>query len=495
MVNKIFLDKAISLLPDLNQTFVKVIDTSVFDKALNENDSLILDFGRHLTGHLFLRLGSIGSHADAPVKLKINFAERLQELDEDIDNYKGWICKSWIQEEQVYVDVIPGTLELKRRYAFRYVRIEVLAISGKFSLTFKEAYAVALSSANFNNLDPYKNNDGLLEKIDKVSCDTLRDCMQKVFEDGPKRDRRLWLGDLRLQSLANYYTFKNNNLVKACLYLFAALPMENDQIGSCLFLEPAPAVDDVKMFDYSLIYIPTLYDYYNNTNDIDTLQELWPIARKQIDIALLNIDKNNLVKDSDALGWCFIDWSLALNKQTSAQGVLMYCINYAIKIAKVLNLKDDLEYLENKFEDLKQASLKFLFDNEQNLFISGKNKQLSYASQIWMILAGTVDKEKGLNILKTIENCDNAIEIITPYLYSYYVMAKIYLGDKQGALEVIKDYWGAMVKLNADTFWELFNPKNPNESPYGGTIVNSYCHAWSTTPAYFLRRYFKNEKN
>lgn len=29
------------------------------------------------------------------------------------------------------------------------------------------------------------------------------DCMQSVFEDGPKRDRRLWLGDLRLQALAS----------------------------------------------------------------------------------------------------------------------------------------------------------------------------------------------------------------------------------------------------------------------------------------------------
>ena len=31
---------------------------------------------------------------------------------------------------------------------------------------------------------------------------------------------------------------------------------------------------------------------------------------------------------------------------------------------------------------------------------------------------------------------------------------------------------------------------DPNASPYGGTIVNSYCHAWSCAPAYFLREYF-----
>ena len=50
-----------------------------------------------------------------------------------------------------------------------------------------------------------------------------------------------------------------------------------------------------------------------------------------------------------------------------------------------------------------------------------------------------------------------------------------------------------MAELGADTFWELYNPKNPDESPYGGTIVNSYCHAWSCAPAYFLRRYYSEK--
>ena len=41
-------------------------------------------------------------------------------------------------------------------------------------------------------------------------------------------------------------------MVKACLYLFAALPMQDGKVGACLFLEPEPEVDDTQMFDYSL---------------------------------------------------------------------------------------------------------------------------------------------------------------------------------------------------------------------------------------------------
>jgi hypothetical protein len=50
-------------------------------------------------------------------------------------------------------------------------------------------------------------SDPQLKAIDNVAVLTLQNCMQEVFEDGPKRDRRLWLGDLRLQALVNDVTF------------------------------------------------------------------------------------------------------------------------------------------------------------------------------------------------------------------------------------------------------------------------------------------------
>ena len=96
----------------------------------------------------------------------------------------------------------------------------------------------------------------------------------------------------------------------------------------------------------------------------------------------------------------------------------------------------------------------------------------------------------GGDVLHRIAEKDDAVGMVTPYLHHHYVQALIDVGQREKALEVLRSYWGGMVKLGADTFWELYNPENPNESPYGGTIVLSYCHAWSCAPAYFLRRYF-----
>ena len=72
--------------------------------------------------------------------------------------------------------------------------------------------------------------------------------------------------------------------------------------------------------------------------------------------------------------------------------------------------------------------------------------------------------------------------------------ALVKLGMLDEAAEYIKNCWGGMAKLGADTFFEAYVPQKPDFSPYGDRMVNSMCHGWSCTPAYFIRRYFSDKK-
>ena len=485
--NTELLNKALHLLPEVRKTKIVPPKGQSFFEPLGKDGMVEIDFGRHMVGYLHLKLGYINSHPDAPVWLKIYFAESKKELEEKVENYDGWICSGWVQQEQIHVDVIPAEIELPRRYAFRYVKIEVLDISSKFELTIDDAYVEAVSSADETTLIPYESTDKELVAIDRIACNTLHDCMQQVFEDGPKRDRRLWIGDLRLQALANYETYR---MVKGCLYLFAALPMENGQVGACVFMEPEPEVDDTCMFDYSLLFIPTLWDYYQETGDRQALEELWLTVKQQLKLAEERVDEDGIVADSDVLGWCFLDWSLELNKQAGAQGVLLYALKAAIRIAGELKEDREVEMMQKKYDLYCGAAKKYFWDEKQKLFVSGKDRQVSYASQVWLILGGAANQKEGINILHRVAQHQNAVRIVTPYMYHYYIEAFLQCGEKEEALQIMKTYWGGMAKQGADTFWELYDPKNPEASPYGGTIVNSYCHAWSCAPAYFLRRYY-----
>ncbi len=504
MKNLDFLEKALSLLKPPGETEHAVkytvdmrcedgrpaaVSSSAFAPCtLSQGGKVLLDFGNHYVGYFTMRLNYTGSHPDAPVLFRIRFAENAMELFENREKYHGWVCPSWIQDEQLYVDVIPSVVSMPRRYAFRYVEIEVLAVSSKFKPVLEGASVRAASSADDSALSPY-DYDVEINQIDAIACRTLHNCMQTVFEDGPKRDRRLWLGDLRLQALANYQTYRNNDMVKACLYLFAALPQPDGGMSACIFLDPEPEADDTRMLDYSLLYVNALLDYYKETGDADTLRDLKETAYRQIYYAAQQLDEHFLVRDSDKLGWCFLDWNLNLNKQAGAQGVLLYSLKAAFEIAVIMQDWDRKEQFDQLYYNCQNAANERLWDGKQGYYVSGAQKQVSWASQIWLILGGACERDTARDILKRLPK-SLAEKPVTPYMYHYYIEALIEIGERTKALSVMRTYWGGMAKLGADTFWELYNPENPYESPYGGTIVNSYCHAWSCAPAYFLRRFF-----
>ena len=161
-----------------------------------------------------------------------------------------------------------------KRLHFRYLKIVVIDTSERYKVAFSDIHCSTVTSGDASKVESLPGSvPEDLKTIDRISIKTLQDCMQSVFEDGPKRDRRLWIGDLRLQALANYYIFKNYDLVKRCLYLFGGLLMEGGQVGACVYEEPQPLVDDIYLYDYSLFFVATLYDYYMETKDMKTLKQ------------------------------------------------------------------------------------------------------------------------------------------------------------------------------------------------------------------------------
>jgi alpha-L-rhamnosidase len=457
--------------------------------TLGKGDEIIIDFGQPYVGNLELDFIPVGSPPDAPLHVRFIFGEMPIEMKENFSSYNGWISSSWLQQETMHLDILPSRVSLPRRYSFRYLKVEVLDTSPKYKVALDKVSVRHVTTANVAALEPYHSECALKQDIDRVSLKTLENCMQDVFEDGPKRDRRLWLGDLRLQAIANYQTFKNYDLVKHCLYLFAATTNDIGQVSANIFVRPNVIPDDTYLFDYSLMFAVSLYDYYQATNDTETLQELWPTALKQIEIALVNVDEHSLVIDHPDDWWAFFDWNDELNKQASSHALLIYTLNRAISLANLLNAPC-LNTLLYQKETLKKASLTLLWDDKQGYFISGQQRQVSWSSQIWMVLADVFDVDQARKLMEQLLTDRPSVKMVTPYMHHHLVDALLHVGLKDKAENHLKEYWGSMISLGADTFWELFDPENPSYSPYGSLLINSYCHAWSCTPTYFLRKHF-----
>ena len=456
---------------------------------LGKGDSIILDLGNHHVGYFSVEISSVGSPMDAPLFLHLVFAEQPVEFVKIKEPYDGALSKSWLQEDYVHVDQLPTVLKLNRRYSCRYIKLEVIDTSPKWKIVFHNPTFEAKSAVSLANVTTFKTNDDQLNKIIAVSAKTLQDCMQDVFEDGPKRDRRLWLGDLRLQALANYASFNDQNLVKRCLYLFGALPTSSGRITSNLFTGSEPIPDDTFLYDYGLFFISTLYDYYQQYHDKETVKDLFLPAKRELAQALLYLNKQNLVElKSD---WpIYVDSGNNFDKSTCATAILIYALKQFISLGQVVN--EDMTDYTNKLQDIVEAALNNLYDKKTGFFVSGKNKEINVASQVWMVLAHILTDEENQQLMAaSMKKFYPFKDITTPYMYHHIAAALFESGNNELAIKLIKKYWGSMLDLGADTFWEAFKPDDLDFSPYNNLAINSYCHAWSCTPIYLLKKYYK----
>ncbi|MDR1880164.1 MAG: glycoside hydrolase [Tannerellaceae bacterium] len=462
-----------------------------YERPLKSQSGVVLDFGDHLTGYFTIVVSPMNSTPDAPARIKFTFGEVPSELATPFDPYRGGLGRAWLQDETVTVMTVPDTITIPRRLAFRYVKVELLhAPNYEFTVSHASCKAVTSVSATPEPLPA--TVPPLIRDIDRVGLNTLKECMQTVYEDGPKRDQRLWIGDLYLEALANMYSFKQHGLTKRCLYLLAALADESGYLNASVFERPYPHPQAKQMlYDYALLYNVALKNYLEATGDRQTAEDLWKVAKRQLDIAAPYLQDNGLLDFEKANKdyWIFFDWRDGLHRETAFQGVTIYAYQQTLELAKLLGMEKEVAHLPGHIKRMTAAARKYLYDKKTGLFTGTANKQVSYTSQVWMILSGVATKAEAQRAIRALQTAKGVVRPGTPYAYHYYIQSLVDCGMEAEAKEALTGYWGGMVQKGADTFWEAYDPENDRLSPYGFFPINSYCHAWSCTPVYFIRKY------
>lgn len=456
--------------------------------VLNSGDSVLLDFGDHCVGYLGFSLDSYGGKliCDSPVKLKFSFGEFPFEIIKPEAEYSGVLGDGWFQREERSAAMMPFNCRLDRRYSFRYLLIE-RKDNALFPIALNDIFADCESAVSLEDVAHLEIEDDTLKRIYKTAVKTLKECEQDVFEDGPKRDRRLWLGDLRLQALTDYKTFKNYDLVKRCLYLLAGYRVESKKVSSCLFPNSPPYIDDMDdwiFIDYCLFYAACLYDYYESSGDIETVADLYEVAEEQVKIVAKSIDEKG-----ESIYKPFVDWCPELDKKLSLLGIYLYNLRLFKSITSALNR--ECGWIEIEIKKISGLLLDY-YNRDLGLFVS-KSGQISQHSQIWAVLSGVLSREESSKIVAKLKTLNTEFTMRTPYMMHYYIEALYTCGLKDDAIGEIKKIWGKMLDCGFDCFPEVFNENNDFESPYNAPEFNSACHAWSCTPAYWIHRYVNGE--
>lgn len=233
-----------------------------------------------------------------------------------------------------------------------------------------------------------------------------------------------------------------------------------------------------------------MLEYLKETGDRETANDLWPVVVRQIELALRQFSPEWIYDiDKKPQYWLVFDWKDGYDRQASMQGLTIFALQHSYELAKMLGKEKEAGEWPTIAGKMKKAARQHFYDKKRGVMVSGKDKQISYLSQVWMILSNTLDKKEGAKAMATVMSMPDACYPGCPYAYHYVIEALLQCGMPQEARKLITDYWGSMVKRGADTFWEVYDPNNDYLSPYGFFVINSYCHAWSCTPVYFINKY------
>ncbi len=435
--------------------------------------SILLDFGKEIYGGIEIAAG-IRENKES-VKIRVRLGESITEAMSDcIDNsVPGMGSATNDHTLRDFTINVPwlGSVEVGNS-GFRYVRIDLL--DKDVNLPIRSIRAIA-RYRDIPYLGTFNSSNERLNEIWEVGAYTVHLNMQEYLWDGIKRDRLVWLGDVHPEVMTINNVFGDQEVVRKSLdFGRDTTPLPGWMNG---------------MSSYSLWWIITHKDFYLYNGDINYLKEQQPYMTALIKHIITKIDKDG---KENLDGGRFLDWPTSENPDVIHSGLQALTLMTMQAGKEISGWLDDAE-LNKMCSDaitLLEKHKAQNYDNKQAaalLSLSGM-QSADEASQ-------TILKE-GANDFAT--------------FYGYYMLEALALDNKYNeAMNIISDYWGAMLDLGATTFWENFNYEErhnaigiddmPDTTKFnihsdGGDhcyigLRASLCHGWASGPTSWLTKY------
>ena len=460
------------------ETLLKEKDTQIY---LVEYDVLkvkgegyiILDFGEEIAGGIRI-LSNLGfNQAGKLMKLRLRFGESVAETCSEIGE-KGATNDHALRD--FYINIPHLSDECYGDTGFRFVRIDFYADSEAYH-PIKSIYSREWFY-DYKPVKQFKSDDKLLNKIYDTCLHTVTLCMQGRIWDGIKRDRLVWIGDMEPE-------------IHAILHAYGDIEVIEKTIETAKLSNPMPNwINSIP--SYSAWFLLIIYDIYKYKNDpkyvlkhLDYLNEIIKTFDRSLD------ENGNLdfmwSKDIYFLAMpYFIDWPTYREdneKERIDANVLL------------------LQYVFPKVLEMYEKSGQDTSIINHILAKLAKSDVSIPSTKVFAAFYQLVHKDdESYKVL-----IKDGVKGMSTFM-SYYLLKAVAQKDKNKAVEMLKEYYGAMLSKGATSFWEDFNiewldgssridelPKEGEKDlhgDFGGYCYVGYrhslCHGWSSGPISFL---------
>lgn len=412
--------------------------------------SSVFDFGRELLAYVYLE------SKDHP---SICVGESLAEANQTITD------KS-LEQTMELIPISAGKWRSKVPLAFRYVKVT--------SGTTKSIYAGALfHPAQYRGA--FASSDTLLNRIWMNSAYTLRLCRNEFLNDGIKRDRLPWAGDLAMSMMVNAFTFGDAEPVKNSLAVLNRAGIKKQDINGII--------------DYDLWWLISENQYQLYYKDIEHLNRQWPRIKETMEILKTKCDSLGMINVKNTK-WLFIDW-VKVNKTSTLQVLWWWAQQSAVELAKRVGDGNAAKIWQASAMDLKKDLTQRAWNENEGSWMDDPYtpKNFSRHANILAVISGLSGESKYEQI-GSILRSKSAPAVGTPYMSGFEALALAKTGNLNSSIQALTDIWGGMLKVpGTTTFWEAYSPRETAAkmySFYSRPFGKSLCHAWSSGPAAVL---------
>ena len=336
----------------------------------------------------------------------------------------------------------------------------------------------------------FSSSNADLDRIYRISANTLKLCMEDTFTDCPLYEQTCWVGDLRNESRFALSCFGAPELVRRCLRLagesLEQLPLAASQV---------PSAWGNVIPSFSFLWVIAIGELYKELGDEAFVREMFPAVEKMLDNALGMLDPENGLFTGPF--WNFLEWSeVNIGYKTMLYNsiVLKGALDSACAMAELTG--SDAGRFRTAAEKLVSA-VNALWDSRHLAYFesvdsSGKPvEQFSVHTSMLALLFDIVPQECYAPVCSNIiEPRQELIGISSAYAFAFWVDALEKAGHEEIILEKMLPCYRKMLDAGSDTVWEVFGTGSDEKF-----ITRSHCHGWSAMPLYIFPRLILGLKN
>lgn len=422
--------------------------------AFEDGQYVILDFGEEMCGGV-----RILTYHSMQISVRVRFGESLSECQSELGGKTNATNDHSSRDFTVnlpnYSDMTFGNT------GFRFVRLD---FSGHVRLKSVLAVNHILKK---QALYCYEGDDRLVKRIYSAAKRTVDLCASSGYVwDGVKRDRLVWIGDMSPEVLA-------------LTTLYGRLPCVERSLDFVKEQTPLPGWMN-NMPAYSLWWIIILSDYYERTGARNFTEKQMPY----LEALICQID--GCVEDSGELAYpsYFVDWPTheQVDERAGVRAISIIAMKKAISLLH--GFDRDFSLAEAVLDRLLKIEIKV-----------EKSKQVLGLKHF---ATGFTEEDKKALV-------SGGAKGMSTFM-SYYILKAVASFDRAKAVEMMKEYYGAMLDKGATTFWEDFDIEWANNScridelPREGEkdihgdfgafcyvgFRHSLCHGWSAGVISFM---------